>query len=70
MTVFCPVCAEFSITYDPAEVTALAAESPIGIEQTNGWNFASVIEFPLREHVRIAHTHTDVQRVTRQRWWL
>lgn len=69
MSVLCPVCREYTFTYDEADVEALANESPIGIEYTNGWNLLSVIEFPLREHVRTDHPH-DVARIARQRWWL
>lgn len=69
MIAACPHCT-YQYRYATAEVENLRAESQVDIEGVNGWNFLSIIEYPLREHVRLNHTHHDLICLTRSRWWL
>jgi hypothetical protein len=69
MTVSCPACRDFTMTYDDAELDALRDESPIGIEEVDGWSLRAVIEFPLREHMYAEH-RMDAISLSRQRWFL
>jgi hypothetical protein len=57
------------MTYDDTELDTLRAESPIGIEEADGWSLLAVIEYPLREHIYANH-RMEALSLSRQRWFL
>lgn len=57
------------MTYGDHEVEELRNESPIGIEEADGWSLLAVIEFPLREHLYANHRMEAIS-LSRQRWFL